>query len=297
MKKILDNDKFSKRYYKWIFLFLLPAIVIFFMFYFIPILTTIYTSFTQWDGFNSPKFIFLENYKNLFVDKSFIYSMKNLFYWSILAGTVHVGFGVLVAFILNTQPFGWKFTRAVFMIPNVISMAAWAMIFKFLFNNDMGVFNTLIRKFIPDFNVEWLFTSPYAFWIVTLTWLFFSVIVTLIVLNDLKAIPTEMIEAARIDGATTWEIIRTIQLPMCRTAIGTSVIASITARVTMYESILLTTGGGPGEDTMNLTLMAVNNITDMNYGMANAIGVVMIAVGIFTLVLVNKLFRMNETDF
>lgn len=294
MRSKIRASRLERKNYKWIFLFLLPSITFFMLFDFVPILTTFVTSFTAWDGFNPPSFNGVTNYINLFNDSAFLHSLKNLIAWSILAATVHVGFGVLIAFVLYEQPFGWKFTRSVFMIPNVVSMAALAVIFKFMFNNDLGIINSVIRIFFPEFQTQWLSMSPYAFWVVTFTWLFFAVIVTLIVLNGLLAIPDELIEAAKMDGATKWQVIWHIQLPMSKQAIGTSVIASITARVAMYENIALTTGGGPGDDTMNFPLMLVNSITDLNYGNANAIGVVMIVVGLLSLVVINKAFKMNE---
>lgn len=292
--KMKNVSTLQKKEYKWIYLFLLPSIVVFLLFNFVPIITVIVTAFTSWNGFSSPVFNGLENFTRLFNNDAFWISLKNLLVWSALAAIVHVGFGVIIAFILYEKPFGWKFTRSVFMIPNIISAAAWAVIFRFMFDNNMGIVNGFIRFFNPNFNVQWLNVSPYAFWAVTLTWLFFAVIVTLIVLNELLSIPTSLIEAAEIDGATKWQIILRIQLPMCRKAIGTSIIASITARVTMYEAIALTTNGGPGYDTMNLPLMLVDSITNLNYGSANAIGLLMIIYGIVTLFLINKLFKMNE---
>ena len=119
------------------------------------------------------------------------------------------------------------------------------MIYKFIFNDEMGILNNLIRKINPDFHVQWFYDSPYAFWAVTFTWLFYSVIVTLVVLNDLMAIPEELTEAAKVDGATGWQITRRIHLPLCRNAIGTGVICSITARIAMYEQIALSNCGRP----------------------------------------------------
>ena len=81
---------------------------------------------------------------------------------------------------------------------------------------------------------------------------------------------------------------------MCRISIGTSIIASITARIAMYEQIALTTSGGPGNDTMNLPLILMKNILDLKYGLANASGVMMFLVGILVLLLVHKAFRLNE---
>lgn len=290
-------SKLEKRYYKWIYLFLLPSILIFLIFYVVPIITVFYTSLTKWDGFNDPKFIGLKNFIVMFQNDAFRISLKNLLAWSLIAATLHVGFGVLVALILYHKPFGWKFTRAVFMIPNVISAAAWAMIYKFIFNDDMGFLNNIIRKFNPDFHIQWFYDSPYAFWAVTLTWLFYAVIVTLIVLNDLMAIPEELLEAAKVDGATGWQITRMVQLPLCRNAIGTGIICSVTSRVAMYEQIALTTAGGPGDDTMNIPIILVKSIQDMKYGYANANGVIMFIIGLIILVIVNRAFRMNESVY
>lgn len=287
----------ERKNYKWIYLFLLPTVIIFVMFYLVPVLQVFITSFTSWDGFNAPKFNGISNYVNLFQRGAFLISLKNLLAWSLIAMTLHVGFGTLVAFILFRKPWGWKFTRAVFMIPNVISAAAWAMMYRFIFNNDFGVLNYIIRLFDPDFQVQWFYSSPYAFISVTLTWLFYAVIVTLVVLGDLMNIPQEWIEAAKIDGAGTWQLVRYIQLPLCRNAIGTSVICSLTSRITMYEQIALTTAGGPGDDTMSLSMMLVNSVTDYKYGQANAIGVMMFLIGLVVLVVVNRAFRMNESDY
>lgn len=287
----------EKRAYKWCYLFLLPSILIFLVFYLSPILTVILTSFTKWDGFNKPVFIGLKNYVLLFNSETFLISLKNLLAWSLIAVIVHVGFGVLVAFILYHRPKGWRFTRAVFMVPNVISAAAWAMIYKFIFNDDMGILNHLVRRFFPDFHVQWFFQSPYAFWAVTFTWLFYAVIVTLIVLNDLMAIPPELMEAARVDGAAPWQLTRHIMLPLCKNAIGTGVICSITSRIAMYEQIKLTTAGGPGDDTMNIPLILVNSISDMKYGYANANGMIMFVLGLLILLIVNRAFRMNDSVY
>ena len=296
MKKI-EISKMEKRNFKWIYLFLLPSVIIFIMFYLNPSVTVFTTSLTRWDGFNAPKFIGLNNFIEMFNSETFIMSLKNLLYWSLIAATIHVIFGVLIAFILYKKPKGWKFTRAVFMIPNVISAAAWALIYKFIFNDDMGVLNNIIRIFNPDFHVQWFYQSPYAFWAVALTWMFYSVIVTLIVHNDLMSIPEEILEAARIDGATEWRIIMKIQLPLCRNSIGTGVICAVTARIAMYEQIALTTAGGPGNDTMNIPLILVNSISDMKYGYANANGVIMFIIGLIILALVNKIFKMNESVY
>ena len=289
-----DYTHMERRRFGWIYLFLLPTLTLFVLFYLVPIVTVLLTSFTRWDGFSSPVFNGINNYLRLFRQGSFKIALKNLLYWSMIAAVLHVGFGVMIAFFLYKKPRGWKIVRSTFMIPNVISGAAWAMIYKFIFNNDFGVLNSMIRFVFPSFAVNWFYQSPAAFWAVTFTWLFYAVIVTLVVLGDLMAIPRETMEAAEIDGASGLQLTRYVKLPLCRNAIGTSIILSVTSRVAMYESIALTTRGGPGDDTMGLALILVNNITDYNYGLANATAMIMFVLGILTLLLINRVFRMNE---
>ena len=183
------------------------------------------------------------------------------------------------------------------MIPNIISAAAWALIYRFIFNDQMGILNEAIRVIDKDFSVQWFYQSPYAFWAVTFTWLFYAVIVTLIVLNDLMAIPDSLLEAARLDGASGWQLVRYIQLPLCRISIGTSMLCSITSRISMYEAIALTTAGGPGDDTMSLSVLLVRAITDYNYGFANAIGVVMFVFVLMVMLIINRAFRMNDSIY
>ena len=276
----------------WIAVFMLPSITIFLVFYLMPIVTVLVTSFSRWDGFNPPQFLGFDNYLKLFRSSKFSESMLNLLGWSFIASTVHVGIGVLIAFLLYKKPFGWELTRTVYMIPNVISIAAWAMIYKYFFRNDIGILNTFLRLFDPNINISWFAQSPYAFWAITMTWVFYAVVVTLLVMGDLMAIPSTLHEAAEIDGAKTWQRILWIDLPLCRNAIGTGVICSITARIAMYEAIYLTTNGAG--NTMNFPMILVRAIQDGKYGYANVSAVIMIIIGLLTLAIVNRAFRMNE---
>ncbi len=277
-----------------IVLFLIPSVLIFVLFYLYPIVLVFVSSFTEWSGTNGMTFIFLDNYIRLFQSKSFLASFSNLLKWTVIAATLHVGYGTIVAFVIHQKPFGYRFTRVIFMIPNVISVAAWAIIFKFMFDNDMGVVNAILRLVNENFNVQWFITPGYAFWAVTTTWLFFAAVVTLLVQGDLEAIPQELYEAAKVDGASTVRRIFSIDLPLCRNALGTAMITSITARIVMYESIQLTTKGGPGVDTMNIPLLMVNKIQEYEYGYANSMAMIMIGVGLVTMIIINKLFKMSE---
>jgi raffinose/stachyose/melibiose transport system permease protein len=283
----------------WIAAFLAPTIVILCMFYLIPILTVLVTGFTEWNGMGTPVFTGWDNYVKLIsYDNTFMIALRNLLLWSLIAATLHVGFGTLVAFVLYKKRFGWRLVRGAFMIPMVISSAAWAMIYNILFNDEMGVINNGIRKLgFANFHVSWFYESPAAFIAITLTWLFYAVYVTLIVYNDLMAIPKEVHEAALLDGATEWQVTRFINIPLVKNAIATGIILSVTARIAGFEEVALTSRGGPGNDTYNITLMLYDGIVNYQYGYANAAATVMILLGMLVMVLINRLFKMNEKTY
>lgn len=291
------KNKLERRNLPWIYLFLLPTLLMFVLFYMWPIVQVVYVSFAKWNGVGAPEFVGFGNYARLFSMDAFWISIKNTLLWSLIAATLHVAFGALVAFIFFMMPPGWKAVRTAFMVPMVISGAAWAMIYRFIFNNEFGILNNIIRMISPSFDVNWFYESPAAFWAITFTWLFYSVTIAMVVLADLMAIPADVGEAANIDGATGSQILFKINLPLCRFSLGTSVIMAVTSRISMYEAIALTSRGGPGDDTMALAIILVRNITDSNFGLANATAVIMFFMGIGAMLLINKLFRMNESVY
>lgn len=279
--------------------FLAPTVIVLALFYVIPIGTVLVTGFMEWDGLGTPTFNGLDNYISLITyDNTFFIAIRNLFFWSLIAATMHVGFGTLVAFVLYKRHMGWRFVRAVFMVPMVISSAAWAIIYKLLFNDEIGFLNNFIRQIgFSDFHVNWFFSSPAAFFAITFTWLFYAVYVTLIVYNDLMAIPKEVHEAALLDGASEWHMIKYINFPLVKKAIATGIILSVTARIAGFEEVALTSRGGPGNDTYNITLMLYDGIVNFNYGYANAAATIMILLGILVLLVINRMFKMNESIY
>jgi|GEM_PF-64750 len=282
----------------WIWIFLLPTVVSFLAFYLWPIITLFYSSFTKWDGANPQVFIGFKNYITLFFNTpAFKVAMKNLALWVGLAATVHVAFSTLIALYLYRKPFGGRFVRIIYMVPNIIAPAAWGMIYYFFYQQDIGIVNTVIRWFIPDYAVPWLYQSPNAMIAVILTWIFYGVVGSLIVLGDLMAIPPELHEAARIDGASDWQITTRINLPLCRISIGTNMLLSINARIIMYELILFTTKGGPQTDTWSLPFILTGAIRNNQFGFANTVGVVMFLLGVAALLIINKVMRTSESVY
>ena len=286
---------------KWMLaVFLLPCIVLFLLIYLIPMVMVFVTSFFEWKAGNVFHFIGFQNYVDGFMhDARMLKAGKNTIIWAILQSTLHVTIGTILAFMLSRKRRGWKVLRTIFMIPNVISAAALGVIFLNVFNAKYGMINSLLTGVTGRlWNKNWFFEQNSAFITTTWTWLLYTGLVVILVLAGIMSIPDELVEAAKIDGASTLTIDLKIRLPLIRTILGTGVILAATSMLREFELIYLTTNGGPGVTTLNLPLyLYKTSLTDNNYGYANMMGVILIAAGIFVVYLINKLFRMNESDY
>ena len=119
----------------------------------------------------------------------------------------------------------------------------------------------------------------------------------IIILAGLMSVPEDIVEAAKIDGASRTKIDLKIKLPNIITLMGTCVIISATSMLKEFDLIYLTTNGGPGERTLNLPLYIYKtSLTDNNYGYANMMSVVLIIIGVIVVFSINKAFHMDETD-
>lgn len=247
---------------------------------------------------NRFEFIGLENFKELLTDDpAFIQSLINTIVWIFIHCILHVFLGTLLAFILYKKPFGWKFVRVSYMIPNIISQAAIAMIFLNIFNPQFGAVNSLLGLIgLENLQHNWLFENGTAFPSVTMTWFLFAGYTTTLVLTQALSTDETIIEAAQVDGASWFQIDCLVMYPMVKKMIGTTVIMAAAYMLQVFSLIYITTNGGPGTKTMNLPLMLYQAMKAGNYGYANAIGVFVIILGLISTVIINKLFGMDKND-
>jgi len=284
----------------WIAVFLLPTIIIFLIVFAIPVITVVYTSFFKWKGFSgNMSFVGLNNYIEAFKnDSTFRKALSNTVVWILLQSTIHVGIGTLLALILSKKPRGWKFIRTSYMIPNIISASALAMIFLNVFNPQFGIVNSVIQALgFENFAKNWYFDFSTAFPTVTISWLVYAGLITILVLAEIMSIPESIFEAAKIDGASEMQINLFITLPMLRNILGTCVIVSATSMLKEFELIYLTTKGGPVDLTLNLPLYLYKTaLIENNFGYANMMGTTLIIMGIISILLINKIFRLGKSD-
>lgn len=289
--------KLKKRY---LVSFLLPCLILFAIVYLAPLIIVFVTSFFDWKAGNKIAFVGFKNYVEMFSnDPRMRSALVNTGIWVLLQSTVHVLIGTTLAFMLSRKFRGWKALRTIYMIPNVISSAALGVIFLNVFNPKYGLLNSFI-SFITGgkFNKNWFSETNSVFLVTTSTWLLYTGLIVIIVLAGILSIPEDVIEAAKIDGASPMQIHLHVQLPMIRTVLGTSTILAATSMLKEFDLIYLTTNGGPGDMTINLPLyLYKTSMIDNNYGYANTMGVFLIACGIVIVYAINRIFRMNTADY
>lgn len=217
--------------------FLLPCLLLFALIYLIPLGMVFGSSFFEWKAGGVFNFVGLDNYINAFTnDPRMITALKNTVIWVLMQSTIHVGIGTVIAFMLARKMRGWKVMRTIYMFPNVVSAAALGVIFLNVFNPKYGLINSFISQITGnDFVKNWFFDQNSAFITVTWSWLLYTGMIIIIVLAALLAIPEDVLEAARIDGASEYRIFFTIAMPAVKPAWLTLVIFT-------FQSMWNTTG-------------------------------------------------------
>lgn len=284
---------------KWIVLFLLPGILLFSFVFLGPIVVLFGTSITDWSIGKEISFVGLKNYKYLFTeDKTFIDSLKNTVVWILLQGTFHVLIGTTVAIVLAKKRWYSSAIRTIYFIPNVISSAALGMLFLCVMNPQFGLINSLISKITGEgFSQNWFMDPMSAFFTVTMTWLPYAGLVTVLVMAEMSSVSEDVYEAAKIDGASSFQTDIYVILPLMKNIIGTSVVLASTSMLQKLDIIMMTTNGGPGSRTMNMPMYLYKTVfTNNDYGLANAQGVLLVILGMIVLMSIRKMFNMDAKE-
>ena len=237
------------------YLFLLPCILILAFTSIYPICYSIYYSFFNWRWGNEKDFIGLSNYFNLLNDKEFWIIIKNTFVFAFFACLIEIIIGVLLAIYIDRIKFGSTIIRTLLLIPLMISGISVTMLFKVILDNMFGI----IPYFLSFFGIKSNFFGSYDAAMPTIIGLdvwWQTSFVFIIILAGLKSIPNEPIEAAKMDGATEWDITRYIRLPMIRSLLFLVLIFRSIDTLKVFDIIWGTTGGGPGLATEALQTYA-----------------------------------------
>lgn len=289
MKKLYSNKLV-------ILCLVLPGLLLFFFAIFAPICLSVYYGFTEYSGMGTAKFIGFDNYKEMIRDKAFWTSLRNSLLLAIGFICIQHPLAMIVAAVLDKL--GGKaesFFRCVYFIPNVISVAVIAYLWKFIYNPDFGLLNNIVKVFGGKGGINW-FSYDTAIWavLIVLIWHGFGWGM-LIYYTGIKNIDPVLYEAAAIDGANQITTFFRITLPLMKPVIQVNVTMAVISALKQMETVYLLTNGGPG----NSTQFAANYLYQQafkafKYGYGNAIGVVFIIICLITTVVLNKIFEERD---
>ncbi|QDP98231.1 sugar ABC transporter permease [Microlunatus elymi] len=276
-----------------------PFYILFLVFGLFPLVFSIYLSFTNWDGMGKRTFVGLAQYRYLITDARFWNAVGNTFIIWFMSTIPMLFFALIIAFLLHQNIRFKGFYRVAYFIPNVTSMVAMAIVFGSVFSNSFGLINSALQA-IGAAQIPWL-SSPWGIkftiaMMVIWRWTGYNAI---LYLAGLQAIPTELYESARVDGAGTWSIFGRITVPMLRPVILFTVITSTIGGLSLFTEpqVLLGNSGGPGEAGMTIVLYQYNQaFTQFDFGYGSAIAWALFIIAAIFAIINWRLVSERDTD-
>lgn len=259
--------------------FVIPALVLFFIFSIYPFFKVLQLSITDWDGISSQlNYIGPANFIDLFTDNPvFWHSMRNAFFVTFLALSVQNLLALGLALLCDRDIKGGNIYRVIFYLPPVLSGIVVGLIWNWIYDGNYGLLNHFLAFIgLEDLSRAWLADSRTALIAVAVIhmwkgfgWGF------VILLAGLQSIPRELYEAARVDGANAWVMFRHVTVPLMIPVFILVSILTILGTMQVFDIIIATTGGGPGYHTeVPITRIVSAMIGSSKFGYACAMGVV-----------------------
>lgn len=280
-------------------LFALPWIIGFVVFTVYPICASMYYGFCDYDGISAAKWVGMQNYRTLFLgDPIFRKALWNTLYMIVFALPVGLLASLVLAFLLNLPLRGISFYRTLYYLPSITPVVATSALWLWLLNPQIGLVNDLISHFANLMRLlhlpaptspGWLIDPGYAKPALILMGLWGAGGGMIIYLAGLQDVPTQLYEAAEIDGATSWGKLRHVTLPSLSPIILFNVVMGLIGSFQYFTQVYVMTGGGPQDATRFYALYLFESAF-LRFGMGYASAMAWILF-VLTLVLTLVIFR------
>jgi putative chitobiose transport system permease protein len=269
-----------------------PGLVFLAIFTFWPILYGIPLALTDYSVIAETRYVGFENFTRAFQDHNFTVSLWNSLVYVLIVPIIQV-ISILMAILVNSRLPGVKMFRAAYYIPVVTSMVAVALIWSWLLGNN-GVFNyLLIQAGIIDGQVSWLSSSSTALYVLMFITMWKGLgYYMMLYLAGLQGIPSDLYEAARVDGAGPLRLVVHVTIPLLRPHILFCTLISIMGAVRVFDEVYILTKGGPGTSTLTSSVYIFQKgLEQFNFGYASALGlIVSVIIGALSILV----FRFNR---
>ena len=265
------------------FLLIFPAVAVYLIFAFYPMLDVFGLSLMKWSGLTEDRvYVGLENYRQVLQnDPVFWGAFVNTIIWTILSVIFPPLIGFLLALGLNQNIPGRAPLRAIYYLPVIIAPIAVATIWRWMFDPFFGLFNaTLTELGLQSWIVDWLGDRNYALYGVFIAYVWQTVGFSMVLfLAGLQGVDRSLIEAARIDGAGRFGTFRFVTLPALRGTITIVLILTFINSLRAFDIVYGMTGGGPAQSTQMLAMWAYTQAMQLgDFGKGSAISVILLVI-------------------
>jgi raffinose/stachyose/melibiose transport system permease protein len=276
--------------------FLIPALVVLFVFFFLPTVFNFVYAFTDWSGFRSEiNPVGLDNVTELAGNGTLFSSLRVTLVYAVLVAIFQNVFGLALAVLLERDTVVNRFARAMFFIPVLMSALAVGYIFQALLKPDGALNDVLGLLAGQDVTIGWLGSTTWTIVVVALIhswkWMGLSM---LIYLAGLKTMPQDILEAARIDGASAWKTFWTVRFPLLAPAVTFSVATALLGSMNGFDIVQATTEGGPARTTEILNIFIYRTFGQGLFAQATTMSLVLFLMVALLAYPVIKLLRRRE---
>lgn len=292
MNRVLSNKKA-------VFIFLLPALVLFLTIIIVPIFMSVTYSLTEWDGIGKKVFTGFDNYKELFLTNSdgFWRAVKNSLIFAAGSVFVQLPISLILALILARGVKGERFYVSVYFIPVLISTVVIGLLWMKIYNPQYGLLNTVLRSMgLEQLTGNWLGDTKKVIFavIVPVLWQYIGYHM-LLMYASVRSISEEIFEAARIDGANGIQTALHITIPLMKPILKVCVTFAVVGSLKNFDLVYVMTGGGPaGASQLPSTLMVETIFSRNMYGYGSSMAIFIILECFLFAWLIRGAFRDNE---
>ncbi len=279
--------------------FIMPNLIGFFVFTFVPIVFSLFLSFCEWDSGNPIKFVGLKNFIYMFTkDNSFRISLLNTIYYTVVTVPVTLALSLFLAILMNKPLKGRVFFRSVLFFPYVASLVAIAVVWMALFNPDRGPVNNVLMAIGISNPPRWAASTTWAMpTIIGLTVWKGMGYYMIVYLAALQGVSRDLYEAASLDGANKWQQFINITWPCVTPTTFYILVLLMVSTFKSYDIMYITTQGGPGEATKVLAYHIYNQaFVSAKFGYASAVAMILLAI-IVLVTLVQFRFEKKFTSY
>ncbi|WP_138752308.1 carbohydrate ABC transporter permease [Paenibacillus sinopodophylli] len=280
--------------------FIFPAFLLYTAFVIIPTLSSVYLSFTSWDGLSSNiKYIGLDNFIEIINSPRVHNALKNTLIFAFSLVILENVLALLLAILVDQVRWFRNFFRSIFYFPVLMSGIIMGFIWMIIMNYNFGVLNQLLDMTGLGFlKADWLGNPDFALIAIILSTVWKAAGYYMVIyLAGLQGIPQELHEAASIDGANRWQQFRSITFPLLAGAMTVCVMLSMIGSLKIFDQIAVMTDGGPGFATETLTYIIYKvGFGELRQGFGTALSMVLFLLTLVISLVQIKVLRKREVQ-